>query len=92
MGRGDIADRAPDNGGHALAEEGDGHNRDDGIEGVEIIGAHNGHRAEKAADDRKLAGFGQGTAMAQHRVRPIPAQEDADEGADIGDDGVNTGF
>lgn len=92
MGWGDVADSTPDDGCHALAEEGDGHDRDDGVEGIEVIGAHNGHRAEEAADDGQLAGLGQRTAVTQHRIRLIAAQEDADEGADIGDDGVNAGF
>ncbi len=92
MGRGDVADGTPDNGCHALAEEGDGHDRDDGVEGIEVIGAHNGHRAEEAADDGQFAGLGEGTAAEQHRIEPLTAQKDADEGSDIGNDGVNPGF
>ena len=43
MGRCHVADSTPDDGSHALTEEGQGHDDDDGIERIEIISRHDGH-------------------------------------------------
>lgn len=57
MGRCHVADSTPDDGSHALTEEGQGHDDDDGIERVEIISRHDGHRTEETADDGQFSGF-----------------------------------
>ena len=92
ISRGDIADGAPDDSRHALSEKGDGHDGNDRFKGIDVVGRHDRHGTDEAADNRRLAGLGQAGTALQHRIRPVTAQEDAAERAYIGDDGVEAGL
>lgn len=55
--RSDIANSTPDDSRHALSKERKGHDGNDDIQGIEIVGSHDRHRTNEAAGNRQFTGF-----------------------------------
>ena len=92
ISRRNVTDRTPDDSCHALSKKSNGHDDDNDVQRIGVIGSDNCHGTKETANDRRLTSPGQAIAVAKHPVRPITTQKHAHKGAYIWDNGINAGF